>query len=141
MKDRSLEVESTSWLAVGLWVIMVIIGGALGLYGHVKAAQSIARCTESTIATISYENVESYLNAPYHGGEVSTRYRTYVTYSFTVDEYTYSINYKYENIVSTYPDVIDIIYNPNDPNEFWYNHAVISNPDTTEIEWYPNVMR
>ena len=141
MKDKLLEVESTSWLAVGLWIIMVIVGGALGLYDMLKAAQSIARCTESTIATISYENIEPYLNAPYHGGEVSTRYRTYVTYSFTVDEYTYSINYKYENIVNTYPDVIDIIYNPDDPNEFWYNHAVISNPGTTEIEWYPNVWR
>lgn len=141
MSDSIPEQEAISWLAVGLLVVMLIIGGALGLYGHVKATQSIDRCTESTIATISYENVESYLCAPYHGGEVSTRYRTYVTYSFTVDEYTYSINYKYENIVNTYPDVIDIIYNPDNPNEFWYNYAVISNPGATEIKWYPNTMR
>ena len=90
---------------------------------------------------MSYESVEPYLYAPYHGGEVRTKYKTHVTYSFTVDEYTYSINYTFEGIVNTYPDVIDIIYNPDNPDEFWYNHAVIDNPDATEIKWYPNVMR
>lgn len=55
-----------------------------------KENQSIARCTESTIATVSYESVEPYLYAPYHGGEVQTKYKTHVTYSFTVDEYTHS---------------------------------------------------
>ncbi len=141
MKDERLGDEATSFFSVCLGAILLVILVILAVYGHIKKNQSIARCTESTIATVSYENVEPYLYAPYHGGEVRTKYKTHVTYSFTVDEYTYSINYTYESIVNTYPDVIDVIYNPDDPDEFWYNHAVISNPGTTEIKWYPNVMR
>lgn len=141
MRDREPEQECVSWLTIGLGIVVVIIMGILGFYGHFKEDQSIARCTESTIATISYENVQPYLYAPYHGGEVQTRYKTYVKYSFTVDEYTYSIDCAFEGKVNVYPDTVDIIYNPDDPNEFWYNHAVINNINSTEIEWYPNVWR
>lgn len=92
-----------------------------------KENQSIARCTESTIATVSYESVEPYLYAPYHGGEVQTKYKTHVTYSFTVDEYTHSINYAFEGTVNNYHNVIDVIYNPDNPNEFWYDDTVFDN--------------
>ena len=100
---------------------------ALAVYGHVRKNQSIARCTESTIATVSYESVEPYLYAPYHGGEVQTKYKTHVTYSFTVDEYTHSINYTFEGTVNNYPNVIDVIYNPDNQNEFWYDDTVFDN--------------
>lgn len=127
MKDERLGDEATSFFSVCLGAILLIILVVLAVYGHVKKNQSIARCTESTIATVSYESVEPYLYAPYHGGEVQTKYKTHVTYSFTVDEYTHSINYAFEGTVNNYPNVIDVIYNPDNPNEFWYDDTVFDN--------------
>lgn len=101
------------------WSYLLIILVVLAVYGHVKKNQSIA--------TVSYESVEPYLYAPYHGGEVQTKYKTHVTYSFTVDEYTHSINYAFEGTVNNYPNVIDVIYNPDNPNEFWYDDTVFDN--------------
>lgn len=127
MKDERLGDEATSFFSVCLGAILLIILVALAVYGHVRKNQSIARCTESTIATVSYESVEPYLYAPYHGGEVQTKYKTHVTYSFTVDEYMHSINYVFEGTVNNYPNVIDVIYNPDNPNEFWYDDTVFDN--------------
>lgn len=127
MKDERLGDEATSFFSVCLGAILLIILVALAVYGHVRKNQFIARCTESTIATVSYESVEPYLYAPYHGGEVQTKYKTHVTYSFTVDEYTHSINYAFEGTVNNYPNVIDVIYNPDNPNEFWYDDTVFDN--------------
>lgn len=127
MKDERLGDEATSFFSVCLGAILLIILVALAVYGHVRKNQSIARCTESTIATVSYESVEPYLYAPYHGGEVQTKYKTHVTYSFTVDEYTHSIKYTFEGTVDNYPSVIDVIYNPDNPNEFWYDDTVFDN--------------
>lgn len=127
MKDERLGDEATSFFSVCLGAILLVILVALAVYGHVRKNQSIARCTESTIATVSYESVEPYLYAPYHGGEVQTKYKTHVTYSFTVDEYTHSINYTFEGTVNNYSNVIDVIYNPDNPNEFWYDDTVFDN--------------
>lgn len=127
MKDERLGDEATSFFSVCFGAILLIILVALAVYGHVRKNQSIARCTESTIATVSYESVEPYLYAPYHGGEVQTKYKTHVTYSFTVDEYTHSINYTFEGTVNNYPNVIDVIYNPDNPNEFWHDDTVFDN--------------
>lgn len=44
-----------------------------------------------------------------------------------VDEYTHSINYTFEGTVNNYPNVIDVIYNPDNPNEFWYDDTVFDN--------------
>lgn len=68
MKDERLGDEATSFFSVCLGAILLIILVALAVYGHVRKNQSIAKCTESTIATVSYESVEPYLYAPYHGG-------------------------------------------------------------------------
>ena len=127
MKDERLGDEATSFFSVCLGAIFACYScGTCSLWAC-QENQSIARCTESTIATVSHESVEPYLYAPYHGGEVQTKYKTHVTYSFTVDEYTHSINYTFEGTVNNYPNVIDVIYNPDNPNEFWYDDTVFDN--------------
>lgn len=120
---------------IGILLLVIMTAIIIISIGKYKQKASLLRCTESAIATMSYEYVESYLYAPYHGGDVTTRYKTYVNYAFDIDGTTHTIRFVFPGKRIDYPNAVDVIYNPDDPTEFWYNKAVIYNTDTIEIDW------
>ena len=124
------------YMVIGFMFGTLLIG--IGLYGSFIHDDAVSKCTASTVATVYSEDVESYLYAPYHGGEVVTKYRTNVKYAFTVDSDTYTIGCTFLGQYNDYPESIDVIYNPDNPDEFFYNHNAISNPESAEVDWWHN---
>lgn len=101
--------------------LIIIIPVAFSGYGKWLERKAMERCSEEVLGYVAGVYVDDYLYAPYHGGEVTTKYNTYVTYAFDTGDETYSVVMKaYYNKVD-YPKVMSFKYNPDDPSEFFWD--------------------
>lgn len=132
-KNEVIEEKS---IVVELILLAVIIMIPLGIsaWGNYLNKQAFKDCSVEATGYVSDVYVEDYLSAPYHGGEVTTKYRTYVTYSFDVGDNTYSIVIRADGTKTNYPTVMLFRYNPDNPREFYWDMSEWKGKD--EPDWY-----
>ena len=102
-----------------LLVLFILVSGVLFIFLEKDEENFNARCSAETQAYLVDENIEEYLYAPYHGGRVSTRYNTHLTYVVDFGSVSYSIKLSMPGKkVATI--TLPVKYNPEDVSEFMY---------------------
>lgn len=121
-------------------IVALILVGCIFLLISVgiPTAKLWFNCTEEACATMSDVYVEDYLYAPFHGGQVTEKHRTHVSYVFDDGITKHTIHKTYPDLYNEYPTSIKIKYNPSNPNEFWFDNSMVSEDSDSKPEWVFN---
>ena len=133
-KNEIIKEEKSILFEVIVLVVLLAIPLSLLAWGNYLNKQAFKHCSVEVTGYVSDVHVEDNLHAPYRGGEVTTRHRTYVTYSFDVDDNSFSVVIRTEGTKTDYPTVILFRYNPDNPGEFYWDMSEWKGK--SEPDWY-----
>jgi hypothetical protein len=104
-------------ICIPLWILLVVAA----VYGNTKLYQAKQRCTGVTTADVYDVNKCEVLYSRGIYAEIGVRTKYTVTYYFIDDSnemVTFAIDY---NTNPDYPTSLDIKYNPDDSNEYFWS--------------------